>query len=80
MRKLDVDNCAVVLAELARADARIPLEELREIVPRGCDPSKLFRQVRAVDGVLFLKKEVPGLSLTAQLRKELRALRKKSRA
>jgi hypothetical protein len=79
MRHVDLDNCALVLAKLARADERIPFEELRQIVPRGSDPSEVFSQVRTVDGVLFLKKGTPGLSLTERLRKELRALKKKAK-
>lgn len=76
----DVDGCAPVLALLARADARLPYADILPVIPPGHDANDVMAQLRLLEGVLFLKSEPPGLSLTSAFRKELRARKSKKLA
>lgn len=75
----DVDGCAPVLAVLSKADARLAYEEILPVIPTGHDANDVVEHLRLLDGVLFLKSDPPGLSLTSAFRKELRSLRPKKR-
>jgi hypothetical protein len=70
--KLDVEGCAAVLGFLAGKDGRTVLPEVITAVPPGHDPAAVLKQLHQLDGVLVLKSEPPGLSLTTDLRAELR--------
>jgi hypothetical protein len=74
LRKVDMDGCAAALARLAKADARLAYSEIVPVIPGDHDPDEVMQQLRLLKGVLFLKSDPPGLSLTTALRKELRAL------
>lgn len=63
MQQLDADGCSQLLAFLASRPVAVSYEELREA---GWE--NWFAQLRNIEGVVFLEK---GLSLTAELRKEL---------
>ncbi len=63
MQQLDADGCCQLLAFLASRPVAVSYEELREA---GWED--WFAQLRNIEGVVFLEK---GLSLTAELRKEL---------
>ena len=63
MKQLDVEGCSQLLAFLASRPMAVPYEELREA---GWED--WLAQLRNIEGVVFLEK---GLSLTAELRKEL---------
>jgi hypothetical protein len=74
LRAIDAEGCAAVLAFLAARDQRAPFQDIVPVIPKGHDLRVIFQQLRDVDGVLFLKSEPAGLSLTSELRDELRAV------
>jgi hypothetical protein len=63
---LDVAGCAAVIALLHQRGRRVPYEEIARELPR-LDFRRVFRHLRAVDGVLFLREEPPGLALNTDL-------------
>lgn len=71
--RLDVESCACVLAVLAERDGHLSREELAE-QSGARNAGRAFEQLRDIEGVVFLDLGLPGLSLTADLRQELRAL------
>jgi hypothetical protein len=68
--RLDAEGCSRVLALLLSRNARFSCEDVSQLagVP---DSAKVFRQIRDLDGVVFLESEPAGLSLTSELREEL---------
>jgi hypothetical protein len=70
--RLDAEGCSRVLAVLLSRNSHFSCEEVSELagVP---DSAKVFRQMRDLDGVVFLQSEPAGLSLTSELREELGA-------
>jgi hypothetical protein len=70
----DVEGCASVLSLLAKKDERLPFKTIEAAVPRGHDSKRVYKHLRALEGVIFLKSEPKGLSLTSTFRKELRDL------
>jgi hypothetical protein len=71
--RMDIHSAAFVLAILAARDTRISFREICGRLP-GMDHASIFRQLREFPGVVFLIKNPAGLSLTADLRQELREL------
>jgi len=67
LRRLDVDGCSQLLALLASQPAAVPYDELREA---GWED--WFRQLRSIEGVVFLEQ---GLNLSMELRRELARLK-----
>ncbi len=68
--RLDVAACSRVLAVLLRKAGRVSFAELTMSAELP-NPFRVFRQLRSLDGVVFLKEEPAGLSLTSELRREL---------
>jgi hypothetical protein len=62
-----------VLAALCRRDGRVSFLDLAALLPAS-NPVRVFPQLRDIEGVVFLTMEPVGLSLTAELRQELRRL------
>jgi hypothetical protein len=69
LSRLEVEDCARVIAVLASRDSRVPLSELSHEAGLTNLP-EVCRQLRDFAGVVFLRFE-PGLSLTSDLRNEL---------
>jgi hypothetical protein len=76
---VDVPGCAGVLAFLAGQDGRVPFAEVVPAVPPGHNVAAVLTQLQEIDGVMVLKSEPPGLSLTSDCRAELRPLLPKRR-
>lgn len=71
LRRMDLDGCARVLAILMQRHSRFPFAEIPAVAALA-DPPGVFRQLRDIEGVVFLASDPPGLSLTDDLRIELR--------
>jgi len=67
---LDAAGCGAILSYLLEREKRVPLTEIGGAFP-GLSLEALFPQLAEVSGVLFLKSEPPGLSLSTDLRREL---------
>ena len=74
LARFDLILGAAILDLLALRGARVSFREITVQFP-GLNPAKIFPQFRDLEGVVFLIKEPAGLSLTEELRKEIRALR-----
>ncbi len=70
LARLDVESCSRVLAVLMQRAGRVSFAELTASAGLT-NPEKIFRQLRDLDGVVFLREEPIGLSLTGELRREL---------
>ncbi|RMD83143.1 MAG: hypothetical protein D6820_02700 [Lentisphaerae bacterium] len=68
---LDVTGCAAVIRILLEAGRKVPFVEISEKLP-SLNLSKVFNDLRYVDGVIFLSTEPPGLALGSTLKDELR--------
>ena len=73
LTRMDFDSCADVLRYLAAKEASASREELLKAFPH-LDWSRLMIDLRLIEGVLFLRREAPRLSLTSTLRFQLRRL------
>jgi hypothetical protein len=69
-RRLDMPVCIETLSVLLTKAERRPMEYLESAVD-GFDREKTVEQLRLIDGVVVLKSEPEGLTLTADLRAEL---------
>jgi hypothetical protein len=78
LSKLDVERCAPILATLYSDDRKFPFQELMDR-HRAEAPERALPQLADLGGVLFRTSDPPGLSLSAELREEIRAGRKKSK-
>jgi hypothetical protein len=67
---IDVDGCAGILSFLLEREKRASLVEIAAAFP-GRSLEALFPQLAELQGVLFLKSEPPGLSLSTDLRREI---------
>ena len=63
---MDVNGCGRVIAMLMRAQARVDAEEIAKKFPEG-DVMNFVRPLSAFDGVVFLHKGSPGLTLAPRL-------------
>lgn len=70
LQALDVDGMAALLSFLMGRDKRVALTEIAAAMP-GRDLAALLPQMAEIDGVLFLKSEPPGLSLSTDLRRDI---------
>lgn len=70
LTRMDIEACARVLAVLQQEAGRVSFAELTSAA-RLANPEVIFRQLRDLDGVVFLREEPIGLSLTSELREEL---------
>lgn len=71
--RLDVRATAQVFEILAAQECRVSFREICSRLP-GMDHASVFRQLREFPGVVFLVKDPAGMSLTEELRQELRGL------
>jgi hypothetical protein len=70
IRRLDVDACGAVIAALLATNRKLAFQEIVNKVG-GIDPTRVFPQLRDIDGVVFLHAEPAGLTLSRELRQEL---------
>jgi hypothetical protein len=68
--QLEVDACAEILAVLLSRNSRFSFTELTGQTNLA-NSLRIYPQLREIEGVVFLKSDPPGLSLTAELREEL---------
>lgn len=73
LRRIDVGECARVIALLHAAARRQSFAEIVEKLP-GLNPVNVFDDLRYIDGVLFLSSEPSGLALDPELKSELNRL------
>lgn len=73
LRRINVDECARVIALLHAAARRQSFAEIVEKLP-GLNPVSVFDDLRYIDGVLFIAREPSGLTLTPELKSELNRL------
>jgi hypothetical protein len=71
LRRIDSASCGTVLAVLLAAGRKMSFQEIVNSV-EGLNPVHVFPQLRDVEGVLFLNAEPAGLTLSQDLRQELR--------
>lgn len=73
IRQLDPKSCGAVLGVLFAAPGKLSFQE---IVDRtgSIDPTRVFPQLHEIDGVLFLQAEPAGLTLSQELRAEMRSI------
>jgi hypothetical protein len=69
LKKIDLDGCAAVITVLLSRESRTPFTAILASI-QGLNPARVFPQMGDIDGVLFLKKEPPGMSLTSAFREE----------
>lgn len=69
-RRMDFDRATRVLFELHCHAGRVPLRELARALP-GVDLPAALVELRLLRGVLLLKSPPPGVSLAAELRRQL---------
>jgi len=70
LRAIDVEGCAAVIAVLQAVGRKMSFQEIVNAV-EGLNPAIVFPQLHEIDGVLFLKAEPAGLSLSSELKTEL---------
>src|SRR5205823_1058375 len=73
LSQLEVETCARILTILLSRPGRVSFLEMARLIP-DCNPLVVIPQLRDLEGVVFLVKEPVGLSLTSDLRAELRFL------
>jgi hypothetical protein len=71
-RHFDIEGCAAVLTLLSMARSRVSFQEIVDGI-EGLNPVEVFPQMQEIEGVLFLKSDPPGLSLSQELRQTLAA-------
>lgn len=70
-RRMDFARAAQVLWVLHECPARLPLAELAGRLP-GVDLAEALAELRLLPGVLLLESHPPGVSLSSELRRQLR--------
>lgn len=71
-KQMDLDSCAAVLWMLMSQSGKVSFDEIRRQLD-WLDPEAVLPELRRVDGVVFLKAAPAGLSLTQDLRDEIRS-------
>jgi hypothetical protein len=71
LKSLDVDGIAAVLTVLLAHPGRVAFDEIVARI-EGLDAERVFAQMKAIPGVVILPSPPPGLSLTPDLRAQLR--------
>jgi hypothetical protein len=69
---MDLPGCGALLGHLLTLNKKISFRDLSALFPH-LDLSRLLPQLGLLDGIVFLRAEPPGISLTGDLRAELRA-------
>lgn len=73
LQHLDLPGCAAVLYVLFMARRKLSFQEIVDAV-EGLEPTRVFPQMRDIEGVLFLSADPAGLTLSAELRQTLGTL------
>jgi hypothetical protein len=73
LERFDFRIGSEILALLASRDSRVSFREICDQIA-GVNPVGIFPQFRYLEGVVFLTKDPAGLSLTDELRSEIRAV------
>jgi hypothetical protein len=73
LRKIDVGNCGAVITVLFAAGRKLGFQEITDALGEGFDAARVFPQMADIGGILFLKAEPAGLTLTQELRDAIRA-------
>jgi hypothetical protein len=76
LKHIDKDGCAAVIFVLLSSDGRMPFNKIVAGI-EGLEPLRVFPQMGDIEGVLFLKKEPQGMSLTSEFREEYARYAKK---
>lgn len=69
LEQMDVPICSRVIAMLIKAQGRVPIEKIASEFPEA-DISSLVQPLADVDGVVFLEKGGPGLTLAPRFLEE----------
>lgn len=69
LRRMDVANAAEVMAILLAAPGKVAFAKILPAIGKH-DPGRIFPPLGALGGVLFLKADPPGMTLTPELRAE----------
>jgi hypothetical protein len=69
LKALDLNGCAAVITVLLSNEAKVPFNKIVNSI-EGLDPYRTFPQMGDIHGVLFLKKDPQGMSLTSEFREE----------
>jgi hypothetical protein len=69
LRRIDVESCAAAIAVLL-AGRKLTFQEITGAI-EGLNPVSVFPQLCHIEGVMFLKSEPAGLTLTSEFRQEL---------
>jgi hypothetical protein len=69
LKHLDLNGCAAVITVLLSNEGRVPFLKIVNAI-EGLEPLRVFPQMGDIEGVLFLKKEPQGMSLTSDFREE----------
>ena len=77
LKHMDLNGCAAVITVLLGHDGRVPFPKIVAAI-EGLDPYRTFPQMGDIHGVLFLKKEPQGMSLTSEFRENYEAWAKSS--
>jgi hypothetical protein len=77
MKHLELNGCAAVITVLLGHDSKVPFNKIVASI-EGLDPYRTFPQMGDIHGVLFLKKEPQGMSLTSEFREEYASWAKSS--
>ncbi len=72
LQQLDLPGCAAVLYVLYTARRKVSFQEIANAV-EGLDPTRVFPQMRDIDGVLLLSADPAGLTLSPELRQTIGA-------
>lgn len=67
LKKLDLDGCAAVLTVLLMHESKVPFPKIIHSI-EGLDAPRVLPQLGDIDGVMFLKKDPQGMSLTSDFR------------
>lgn len=76
LKSLDLNGCAAVITVLLSNESKVPFNKIVNSI-EGLDPYRTFPQMGDIHGVLFLKKEPQGMSLTSEFREEFENRNKK---
>ena len=69
LKRMDVDACAKVMMHLVKAQGRVPFEKIEEAFP-DADLSQIVQPLADVDGVVFLNKDGPAVTLAPRVVEE----------
>lgn len=69
IKQMDLNGCAAVITVLLSNESKVPFPKIVNGI-EGLDPYRTFPQMGDIQGVLFLKKEPQGMSLTSEFREE----------